>query len=173
MFELDFPAIKYSPCTITKEMTEILGFRPLEAYMGRDYIFVLESEEIVRQITPDFAKMRLFPEGVGACVTARGGEYDFASRAFPPQINVDEDPVCGVMHCSLVPYWSPILGKSEMIAKQVSRREGILYLSYYGKRVFISGNVALFATSELHIEDLKFDNLSLIIQSRQLYSKRK
>ncbi|KAG0453694.1 hypothetical protein HPP92_024998 [Vanilla planifolia] len=40
----------------------------------------------------------------------------FYLRWFTP---VAEDPVCGSVHCALVPYWSKKLGKNNLIAYQV------------------------------------------------------
>ena len=40
-----------------------------------------------------------------AVVTAQGNNCDFVSRCFFPRTGVDEDPVTGSAHASLVAYW--------------------------------------------------------------------
>ena len=49
---------------------------------------------------------------------------DFVSRYFCPKYGINEDPVTGSAHTSLIPYWSERLNSNELIAKQVSK-EGL------------------------------------------------
>lgn len=49
------------------------------------------------------------------------------ARAFWPKININEDPVCGSMYCSLIPYWREKIGLDKMVARQVSERGGTVY----------------------------------------------
>ena len=53
------------------------------------------------------------------------------------------------MHCNLVDFWSKKLGKSRMVARQVSARGGTLTVEIIGDRVKISGKAVLFATFEV------------------------
>ncbi len=46
------------------------------------------------------------------------GGIDFVSRFFAPAKGVPEDPVTGSAHCTLVPYWSKLLEKTELRARQ-------------------------------------------------------
>ncbi|MCL1940305.1 MAG: hypothetical protein FWG09_00075 [Synergistaceae bacterium] len=55
------------------------------------------------------------------------------------------------MFCSLIPYWAKRLGKSKMVARQVSKRGGTVYCEDKGERVNISGKAALYAVSELQV----------------------
>jgi PhzF family phenazine biosynthesis protein len=153
LYEMDFPSIDPKPYTLTDKMVEALGVTPLEVYKGRDLIFLLESEDTVKNLTPDFEKIRQFPEGLAVFVTAPSQEFDFVARAFWPKLGINEDPVTGSMYCSLLPYWKAKLHKTRMIAKQVSRRGGIVYLEDCGERVSISGKTALYSIAEIQIED--------------------
>ena len=85
-------------------------------------------------------------------VTAPGDDCDFVSRFFAPGLGIDEDPVTGSAHCTLIPYWAKRLGKSSMHARQVSKRGGELFCEQRGDRVTISGHVALYAKSTLHLD---------------------
>ena len=64
---------------------------------GRDLMLVYDSEEIVRDMRPDFEKLKKFPVGLSVYVTARSSSpmYDIVARAFWPKIGINEDPVCG------------------------------------------------------------------------------
>jgi predicted PhzF superfamily epimerase YddE/YHI9 len=62
-----------------------------------------------------------------------------------------EDPVTGSSHCTLVPYWSERLNKNELIARQLSKRGGILYCKNNGDRIKISGKAKLFLEGEIKL----------------------
>jgi len=68
-----------------------------------------------------------------------------------PNCGVNEDPVTGSAHTTLVPYWSNVYGKSDFIAKQVSERGGILQCKLEGNRVEISGKAILYMKGEIYI----------------------
>jgi predicted PhzF superfamily epimerase YddE/YHI9 len=84
-------------------------------------------------------------------VTARGNSVDAVSRFFAPGAGIDEDPVTGSAHCSIVPYWSKVLGKKQLACRQVSRRGGELICEDRGERVIIGGQAVLFLKGELFI----------------------
>lgn len=155
LYEMDFPVVPTAPYPLRDDMVEALGVVPVETYKGRDLVFLLESEDAVRNLKPDIEKIRALPEGLGVFVTAKADEarpYDIVSRAFWPKMGIPEDPVCGSMHCNLVPFWYPRLQQEEMISRQLSARGGTLFLKYCGDRVKIAGRAALYSTAELHIE---------------------
>ena len=147
---LDFPRIGTHPYELREDMVEALGVEPLEVWMGeRDPIFLLGSEEEVRNLEPDIDRIKSLPEGLGAFVTAKGTDCDFVSRSFWPKLNVPEDPVCGSMHCSLADFWQRKLGKDDFIAHQVSPRGGWLQVRCDGDRIRIGGKAALYAVFEV------------------------
>ncbi|MDQ8735636.1 PhzF family phenazine biosynthesis protein [Paenibacillus sp. LHD-38] len=151
LYEMDFPSRMPETQPLTDQMVEALGIRPSEAYLGRDLMFLLESESDVINLEPDFSKLAGLPEGLGVLVTARSDEYDFVSRCFFPKLNVNEDPVCGSAHCNFIPFWAARLNKQEMTARQVSKRGGTLYCKLAGDRVTISGRAALYSIAELYV----------------------
>ena len=68
----------------------------------------VESEDVVRVLTPDIALLRTVPcRGVMVTGVADSREFDFVSRFFGPLVGVDEDPVTGSAHCCLGPFWGP------------------------------------------------------------------
>lgn len=151
LYEMDFPAYALRPVPVTDQMAGAIGFRPLEAWMGRDLLCVMESSEQVRSAEPDQEKVRAL-DGLLLHLTAAGeGSVDCVSRTFAPKCNVTEDPVCGSGHCHIVPYWSEKLGRAELTAYQASRRGGTLYCRMDGERVKLAGKAALYSVAELSV----------------------
>ena len=56
-------------------MTDAIGARPSAAYMGRDLLCVMDSEEQVRDAAPDTAKVMQL-DGLLLHLTARGSDFD-------------------------------------------------------------------------------------------------
>jgi len=120
-----------------------------EAYFdGGDMIVVVENEEDLATLTPDYDAMRKV-DGRSLVITAKSKDYDFVSRCFYPKLNVPEDPVTGSAHTYLTPLWAAKLGKTEMVAKQLSPRGGILRVRLAPPRVFITGQAVLFMKGEI------------------------
>jgi len=150
LFEMDFPAYELKQVEVNDEMEAVIGTRPLEAFMARDLLVVLDKEEDVRELQPDMEKMRHL-EGLLLHVTAQGKEYDCVSRSFAPKLNVPEDPVCGSGHCHIIPYWSKKLNKKQLVAFQASPRSGILYCQYQGDRVKLGGKAVLYSVADIQL----------------------
>ena len=72
-YVMDMPAYNCLPVPVTKEMEEALGVKPVEAYLDRDLLMILETEEQVKNLSPDIEKMK-FLEGLTIAVTAPGRE---------------------------------------------------------------------------------------------------
>jgi PhzF family phenazine biosynthesis protein len=144
LIELDFPARRIAEAPPPTGMLEALsaGGEPLRpVFCGLDQwnAFVeLASEEEVRRLAPDARLLGAAGPG-SALVTARGSEHDFVSRFFAPGVGIDEDPVTGVAHCYLAPYWAPRLGRSVLTGRQVSARGGTVRCRLAGDRVFLGG----------------------------------
>ena len=151
LFAMDFPAYELKQVPVTDAMERAIGARPLEAYLGRDLLCVMDAEETVRSKDPDQNQLLLF-DGLLLHTTAQGKDFDCVSRSFAPKLNVPEDPVCGSGHCHILPYWAQRCGKDELVAYQASRRGGVVYGKLRGGRVTLSGKAALYSEAELHIE---------------------
>ena len=152
LLEMEFPAYDLKAVPVTDAMAEAIGVRPLEAYMARDLLCVLEDEKTVRELSPDLEKIRQI-DGLLLHVTARGRKTDCVSRSFAPKLAVAEDPVCGSGHCHIIPYWADTLGKDELVAYQASSRGGTLYCRRDGDRVFLAGKAVLYSIDELFAEE--------------------
>jgi predicted PhzF superfamily epimerase YddE/YHI9 len=118
-----------------------------------DYIAQFDSEEAVRSMKPDFAKLAQL-ELRGVCVTAPGKDCDFVSRFFAPKLGVNEDPVTGSAHCELTPLWSQLLGKTKLNGIQVSARNGRVHCELKADRVVLSGQAAHYMTAQISIPNV-------------------
>ena len=150
LLEMEFPAYDLKKVDITDAMESAIGVRPVAAYMGRDLLCVFDDESVVRNMSPDFDKVKEL-DGLLLNVTSKGRDYDCVSRSFAPKLDIFEDPVCGSGHCHIVPYWASVLNKNELVAYQSSERGGTLYCRFDGDRVFLSGKAALYSICELMI----------------------
>jgi len=155
---LDFPARPVAPCPNYPVFEEAFGIKPVEAYKAVDFMVLVDSEDTLREITPDFFMLKqikteagLDNDSFGIIVTATGSDCDFVSRFFAPNAGIDEDPVTGRAHCSLIPFWSQRLGKTEMSAKQLSKRGGVLFCEDCGKRVKIGGRAVRYLKGDIEI----------------------
>lgn len=128
--------------------------RPVFAASDKVALVALPSEDAVLAVRPDFgalARLALPGALMGVAVTAPGAEpeVDFVSRFFAPGLGVDEDPVTGVAHTTLTPWWARILGKAEMSARQRSRRGGSLRVRNQGDRVELIGQAVTVASGTM------------------------
>lgn len=149
LLEMVFPAYELNPVEVTDKMAEVIGARPIAAFMGRDLLCVMNDEAAVRACAPDMAKVMEL-DGLLLHVTAKGKDFDCVSRSFAPKCGVPEDPVCGSGHCHIIPYWADALGKTELVAYQASRRGGVLHTRLDGDRVILAGEAALFSEAEIY-----------------------
>jgi PhzF family phenazine biosynthesis protein len=148
---LDFPVDEIKPYSDYDLIEKIVGIRPIDLYQGRDDILAIYEEEDIHKITPKFHLLADISSR-GLIVSAQSHEYDFISRCFFPGAGVNEDPVTGSAHTTLIPYWAEVLNNSKMLAKQVSQRGGILHCEISGERVIIGGEAVLFLIGEIDLD---------------------
>jgi PhzF family phenazine biosynthesis protein len=149
--ELDFPAKPAAACTVPSGLFEALGIR--EGICARnefDYLVELPTEENVRALRPDFARL-VSTECRGVIVTARSTDerFDFVSRFFAPSAGINEDPVTGSAHCCLAEWWGEKLGSTSLIGFQASERGGIVKVVRRDGRVGLVGRAVTMMRGEL------------------------
>lgn len=150
---MDFPSKPAVPREAPKALVEGLGAEPVEVLASdRDYLVVFETEDDVRKLKPDFARLRGL-DRLGIIASAPGETSDFVSRFFAPSVGVPEDPVTGSAHCTLIPFWAGRLGRGDgpLEARQISARGGHLACRHLGDRVSIGGRAALYLTGEITV----------------------
>lgn len=149
--QLDFPADSMVETTADPVFKAALGFEPRAVYKGRtDYMLLFDSEEMIRAIKPDF-KLLSESKARGVIVTAPGNAVDFVSRFFGPNVGVNEDPVTGSAHTSLIPFWAERLHKKQLKALQLSERGGELWCTLSGDRVLIAGKAITYLRGQIEI----------------------
>lgn len=139
LLELDLPAYEIAPGELPG-LDAALGVSG-EIFIGEggnnSAIVLLEDEEAVRAVRPDFERLKDFDRLV--MVTAPGERQDIASRVFASYHGIDEDPVTGSAHAALVPFWANRLGRTHFTALQASQRTGLLDCRLEGDRVVLGG----------------------------------
>jgi PhzF family phenazine biosynthesis protein len=151
-YVLDFPVDEYDPAEIPGGLLEALGGpEPMFCYLGKtDYMLIYEKQSIIEQLKPDFLRLGKV-KARGIIVTAPGEWVDFVSRFFAPQVGINEDPVTGSAHTTLIPYWSRQLAKTELTARQLSERGGDIFCRDRGSRVEIGGEAITYLEGQLTI----------------------
>ncbi|MGK7393032.1 MAG: PhzF family phenazine biosynthesis protein [Candidatus Cyclobacteriaceae bacterium M3_2C_046] len=140
---LDFPARPPEPTDDHPLLIEALGLVPSEVLKSRDYLVRYQDEAQILKIKPDFAKLSQL-DAVGIIITAPGENVDFVSRFFAPRAGINEDPVTGSAHCTLIPYWAKALKKQELSALQLSVRGGEISCRLRDQRVLIGGEAVTY-----------------------------
>jgi PhzF family phenazine biosynthesis protein len=151
-FYLDFPCDTLKKIEDKNEIIQACtGILPLEVYRGKtDYMAVIESEFALLQMEPNLTAISKL-DARGLIVTAKGTNADFVSRFFAPQSGINEDPVTGSAHTSLIPYWSTQLQKTQLSAQQLSPRGGQLDCTYKHNRCLIGGEARLYLKGEVWV----------------------
>ena len=135
-----------------EEVKNATGIKPLETYIGDINLFaVYDSEEVVSNIQPDFGAISRL-DGQGLIISSSSNDYDFVSRYFCPKYGINEDPVTGSAHTTLIPYWSDKLNKKSLRAKQLSKRGGELFCENTEDRVLIGGNAILYMKGVIDLD---------------------
>lgn len=145
MLAMDFPADKIKPHMMHESLPALLGGKPILVMKGKFLVCLYGSAAEVARLAPDMPMLKRFCEaqgGISVICMAEGDAgtgIDFVSRMFAPAHGIDEDPVTGSAHCSSVPYWAKKLGKSDLVARQISARGGTLWCTDAGERVILRG----------------------------------
>lgn len=149
---LDFPLQKTGETLPSPLFTALFEKGFVQAVQAYDDVIVeLNHETLVRELVPDFAKVKEI-DALSLIVTAKGNPpYDFVSRVFAPRDGINEDPVTGSAHCKLADYWRKKLGKDEFLAYQASPRGGVLGVTVKGDRVHLKGQAVIILEGTLKV----------------------
>lgn len=134
---LDFPAGRLAPADVAGGPAA-LGVEAEAELRDADLVLVVRNEAAVRSARPDFAALATLPVR-GVVVTAPGDDVDFVSRWFGAGVGQFEDPVTGSAHSQIAPYWAERLGRTDLVARQLSARGGTVRCRVDGDRVRLTG----------------------------------
>ncbi|MEM9857363.1 MAG: PhzF family phenazine biosynthesis protein [Bacteroidota bacterium] len=152
LIHMDFPIDNITPVKVPEGLQEALATNIEICCKGKtDYLVELSDQEKLDNLNPDFRKLMEI-DARGIIITSPGNHYDFVSRFFAPAVGVDEDPVTGSAHTTLVPYWVEKLNKNKLIAQQRSKRSGEVLCELKDERVTLSGNARTYLVGRITIE---------------------
>ncbi|MBS0968569.1 MULTISPECIES: PhzF family phenazine biosynthesis protein [Yersiniaceae] len=137
-----------------------LGSGPAEIWQASDIVVIINDENVLDSLSPDFSALAQFDtRGVVVCTPAKA--FDFRSRWFGPQVGVNEDPVTGSAHTFLAPLWGEKLGKKVLSAQQGGKRKGeITCRIKENNRVELCGEACIVIEGELFVSLPHGDNAS-------------
>jgi len=150
LISLDFPSLPPKISQNPEKIYSAFNIKPIEVLEADDYLLIYDNQQQIESILPDFNLLKEL-DLRGVIVSSKGKDCDFVSRFFASKYGIDEDPVTGSAHCTLIPYWSEKLGKKKLHAKQLSKRGGELFCEMKNDRVIISGQTAQYMKGEIEI----------------------
>lgn len=155
-YALDLPRLDPAPLPPPPQFAQIFPQGWIETFQSfENYFVLLPSAKAVADFTPDLRKIAEFGD-FGLAITAAGGmthqgaPVDFVSRYFAPGAGIDEDPVTGSTHATLVPFWAKRLGMSDLTAFQASKRGGAMGCRLTDTRVILSARAVTFMKATIY-----------------------
>lgn len=119
--------------------------------MHFSHLIVYDSTGEIAALAPDLAALAKVDCWAAIVTAPSENGADFVSRFFAPAQGVPEDPVTGSAHCTLVPYWAKRLNKTELEARQISRRGGALRCALNGDRVSLGGHAVVYLEGRIEV----------------------
>ena len=154
---LDFPTAPLTAIATDGDIAAAIGADVLSVHdtgadVG-DLLVEVADERTVRELSPDLGAVAALASRRGLIVTSRAdnpdGGYDFVSRCFFPNLDIDEDPVTGSAHTALAPFWSARLGRTSLTGLQASARTGLVHTDLRGDRTLLHGTAVTVIDGEL------------------------
>ena len=146
------PRLKVTPVSAPAILNEILGFEPLAVAESENKVLIAElsNPDQVRNFIPNYDLIsQLDHLDLALTVSGEGTKFDFISRFFSPKTGIPEDPVTGMAHCLLGPYWEAKTGKNQFHAYQASARGGEVWVRLAEKRAYIGGKAVTVLKGEM------------------------
>lgn len=164
-YTLDLPRRQRSAWTVPADIVEALGNpRIVDAFVGEYANVVLDTEQAVRDLKPDFAALNQLVRGPRqGCITVtapaeEGKPYDFVSRFFAPGVGINEDPVTGSAFADLAPYWCDRFDMESVVGFQASKRGGYTRAIQTLSSVRLFGQIAVYLRGELDASVARLHN---------------
>ena len=149
---LDFPADPVDPVPLPDPLKEQWPDAVEACGESTNFLFVVvSSAEVVRAYVPDLAAIASASTKSLLLTAAadQGSGADYVLRVFGPNVGIPEDPATGSAQCVAGPYWADRLGRTALVARQLSARGAVLYVRPDGERVGIAGHATSVLTGHL------------------------
>lgn len=155
-FEMNFPIDNFRKIEVDKNLLLALGLEKFkEVIKGintEKIIIIVEDEDIVKKISPNFDFLIENFNLKGLAVSAKSNKFDIISRYFNPWVGVNEDSVTGSVHTVLADYWTEKLSKDNLTAFQASERSGVIKIKKQdSKRILLIGNAEIFLEGNIKL----------------------
>lgn len=148
---LEMPALRPSPIAPSSALALGLGRQPKAVLAAKHYLCLFDQADEIAAIAPDMGILAGLDLPAVIVTAPAAGDTDFVSRFFAPANGVPEDPVSGVAHLCLAPYWAERLGKRKLVGRQLSQRGGIVHCEDLGSRVRLGGSATIFLEGQITI----------------------
>lgn len=147
---INFPTAKLEKISIPLLLREAVNTRIYECYEANgEYLAIVKDEAALLAINPISSLINKL-ESYGVIFSAHGDSVDFVSRYFTPKFGVYEDPVSGIAHTLLIPFWAKELNKTKLEAVQLSKRSGSLTCAFLDDRIEMCGNAYTYLKGEIN-----------------------
>jgi PhzF family phenazine biosynthesis protein len=150
--ELDFPADPITPVALPDPLQGEWPHDVVECGETSFFLFVvLSSAAAVAAYEPDLAAIAATGAQALLLTAAAdpGSDADYVLRVFGPNVGIPEDPGTGSAQCVAGPYWAAQLGRTSLVARQLSARGAVLYVRPDGERVRFAGHATTVLTGHL------------------------
>lgn len=154
-FLMDFPQDSEPvQVDIPQEIEQDLGVKPLEFWVNNRNILIFKNAQEVATIQSKLTKDTAWAKGKNVVAAAPGDDgIDYVLRYFAPILNIPEDPVTGVIHCTLAPFFGKRLAKNMFKVRQLSARGGdVVSGVQQNGRILIGGPCARYSEGRLFLE---------------------
>lgn len=148
---LEMPALRPHPVEAPPALARGLGRTPTQVLAAKHYLCVFSSAAEIAALAPDMAVIAALDLPAVIVTAPADGDVDFVSRFFAPANGVPEDPVSGVAHLCLAPYWAERLGRQRLVGRQLSRRGGVVRCEDRGTRVRLGGRAVIVLSGEMAV----------------------
>jgi predicted PhzF superfamily epimerase YddE/YHI9 len=148
---LEMPALRPHAIEAPAALARGLGRAPKEVLAAKHYLCLFECPDDISAMAPNMGIISALELPAVIVTAPAAGGVDFVSRFFAPANGVPEDPVSGVAHLCLAPYWSERLGKRKTVGQQLSARGGVVHCEDLGSRVRLRGNAVMFLDGRITI----------------------
>jgi PhzF family phenazine biosynthesis protein len=123
---------------------------------GNRAVVAVEDRELLKRLSPDIPELfKADVNGVAATALSRQADCDYYLRSFRPKQGLTEEHVSGSVNRVLAPYWSRILQKKVLAARQLSKRGGLVTIELGDNgRLSLKGRARIILRSDINLESV-------------------